>query len=83
MLLEATCENSFTLLGELRKKSRVMKDSQPSQLLEWMTDLIVLGTNKDRGLQEVSLMVRTDEADPADYFQKASGKLERLLSSYN
>lgn len=46
-----------------------------------MADLITLGANKDKGLQEVSLMAKGDEMDPAEYFQRASSRLERVLNS--
>lgn len=61
---------------------KFIKDSLSIQILEWMTDVINLCLNKDKGVQEVSLMVKNDDLDIGlqDYLGKVNSRLERLLS---
>jgi len=79
LLLESICEFAGSLTSELRKRGRSVREGSIIQLLDWMADIITLGSQASSNINEISLMVRSDDSDTLDYLEKVVNRVDKLL----
>lgn len=64
---EAICELACALASELRRRGRSVREGSIIQLLDWLADIVALGSQTGMSVNEISLMVRSDDSDTLDY----------------